>query len=277
MVIPQSRAARKASARRLTLSSDQLQLREQMAEFFFLGFQVTDISGVRRHLDRHARNVHPVTAQALYLVRIIGQQLHLADAEVAQNLRADPVIAQVLVEAQMQVRFDGVHPVVLQGVGANLVPETDSAPLLMEINHDAAVRRHDSHERLLQLLAAVASRRREYVASQALRMKPHQRSAPSADLALDQRQMLSAVNDVAEDDRIQHTAFDWKRLLGNALDQDFVRQAMRNEFLDVNYRNRMPRCELAEFLKARRLAVFAQDRAQRGDRAHPGRAHQIDR
>src|ERR1700691_4451239 len=113
MAIPQSRAARKASAQRLTLSSDQLQLRKQMAEFFFLGFQVTDISRVRRDLDRHARNVHPVTAKAFYLVRIVGQQLHLADAEVAQNLRADTVIAQILVEAEMQVRFDSVHPVVL--------------------------------------------------------------------------------------------------------------------------------------------------------------------
>src|ERR1035441_684955 len=107
MAIQQPRAAQHASPQRLTLSSDQLQLREQMAEFFFFGFQVPDVSGMRRDLDRHARNVYPVTAQAFYLVRIVGQQLDLADAEIAQNLRADSIIAQVLVEAEMQVRFDG--------------------------------------------------------------------------------------------------------------------------------------------------------------------------
>src|SRR5208283_6103070 len=156
-----------------------------MAEFFFLRFQVSDISRVRRDLDRHARNVYSITAQTFYLVRIVGQQLHFADAEVAQYLRADPVVAQVLVEAEMQVGFDGVHPVVLQRVRANLVAEPDSATLLVEINHDAAIRHHDSLERLLQLLTAVASRRREDVAGQALRMEPYQGGAAAADLALD--------------------------------------------------------------------------------------------
>src|SRR5271167_2405197 len=156
-----------------------------MAEFFFLGFQVSDISRVRRDFDRHARNVYSITAQTFYLVWIVGQQLHLADAEVAKYLRANPVVAQILVEAEMQVGFDGVHPVVLQRVGANLVAEADAAALLVEINHDAAIRHHDSLERLLQLLTAVASRRREDVAGQALRMEPHQGGAPAADLALD--------------------------------------------------------------------------------------------
>src|SRR5208337_3089033 len=171
-----------------------------MAEFFFLGFQVSDISRMRRDLDRHPRNVYSITAQTFYLARIVGQQLHLADAEVAQNLRADPIVAQVLIESEMQVRFDRVHPVVLQRVGANLVPQPDSAPLLVEINHHAAVRRHDSFERLLQLLTTVASRRRKDVASETLRMQPHQRGASAADLALDQRQMLAAINNVAEYD-----------------------------------------------------------------------------
>src|SRR5208282_351840 len=226
MAIQQSQAAQRASPQRLALSSDQFQLREQMAEFFFFGFQVPDVSRMRRDLDRHARNVHTVTAQAFYLVRIVGQQLHLANAEIAQNLRADSIVAEVLVEAEVQVRFDGVHPLVLQRVGANLVAEPDSAALLVEINHHAAVRRHDSLHRLLQLLTAVASRRRKHVAREALRMEPHQRRASAADLALDQRQMLAAIDDVAEDDSLQHAAIDGKRLLGNALDQNFIRQAI---------------------------------------------------
>src|SRR6202040_1337399 len=141
---------------------------------------------------------------------IVGQQLHLADAEIAQNLRADSVIAQVLVKAEMQIRLDRVHPVVLQRISPNLVAEPDSAALLVKINHDSAIRRHDSLERFLQLLAAVASRRREHVTGQALRMEPHQGTTSATDLSLDQRQMLAAVDDVAEDDGIQHAAVDRK-------------------------------------------------------------------
>ena len=55
-----------------------------MAEFFLFGFQVPYISCVWRDFDRHARHVHPVTAQALDLVRVVGEQLNLADTEVAQ-------------------------------------------------------------------------------------------------------------------------------------------------------------------------------------------------
>src|SRR5580704_12274114 len=210
-----------------------------MAEFFFFGFQVPDVSRVRRDFDRHARNIYSVTAQALNLVRIVGQQLHLANAEIAQNLRPDSVIAQVLVKAEMQIRFYRVHPIVLQRIRANLVAEPDSAALLVKINHHAAIRGHNSLERLLQLLATVASCRRKHVAGKALRMEPHQGRTSATDLALDQRQMLAAIDDVAEDDGIQHTTVDRKRLLRNALDQNFIRQTMRDELLDVNDRQRV--------------------------------------
>src|SRR5258707_75075 len=176
----------------------------------------------------------------------------------------------------MQVRLDRVHPVVLQRISPNLVAEPDPAPFLMQINDHAAIRRHDSLERLLQLLAAVASRRREHVAGQALRMEPHQGRTSAAYLTLDKSQMLAAVDDVAEDYGIQHTAFDRKRLLGNALDQDFIRQAMRDELLDVDDWQRMLCRELAQLLEPRRLAVLPQYRAQSGDVAHPRRTHQVD-
>ena len=51
-------------------------------------------------------------------MRIVGQQPGFADAEVAQDLRADSVVAQVLLEAELQVGFDRIEPVVLQRVSA---------------------------------------------------------------------------------------------------------------------------------------------------------------
>src|SRR5260370_36364711 len=115
----------------------------------------------------------------------------------------------------MQIRFDRVHPIVLKSASANLVPEPDSAAFLVKINDHSGFRSHYPLERLLQLLAAIASRRREHVASQALRMEPHQHRPSTADLALEQRKMLAAIDDILEDHRPQHAAANRKRLLGN--------------------------------------------------------------
>ena len=56
---------------------------------------------------------------------------HLADAQVAEDLRADPVVAKIRLEAEPDVRLGGVVPLVLQVVRLQLVREPDPAPLLV--------------------------------------------------------------------------------------------------------------------------------------------------
>src|SRR6266852_3696784 len=80
-------------------SACNLELREQMTEFFLLGSQVIDITDVRRDFERHPRDFHAVALQAFDLVRIVGQKPHFTDSEVAQNLGADTVVAEVFLEA----------------------------------------------------------------------------------------------------------------------------------------------------------------------------------
>jgi hypothetical protein len=57
-------------------------------------------------------------------------RLDTAHAEVDEDLRADPVVAQVGGEAQLEVRRDRVVALVLELVGAELVLEPDAAALL---------------------------------------------------------------------------------------------------------------------------------------------------
>src|SRR5208337_2502642 len=140
---------------------------------------------MRGHFQRHALYPEAVAAQALQLARIVGQQPHLADSQVAQDLRADPIVAQVLLEAQLEVGLDRVQSAILQRVGPDLVAQSDPAALLMEIDNHAGVGRQDPVDRFVQLLPAVASRGTEYIAGQALGMKPYQRGSPPSDLALD--------------------------------------------------------------------------------------------
>ena len=56
----------------------------------------------------------------------------------AEDLRADAVVALVGLEAQPLVGLDGVEALVLQRVGAQLVGEADAAPFLVQVQQHAA-------------------------------------------------------------------------------------------------------------------------------------------
>ena len=92
----------------------------------------------------------------------------LRQAEVDEDLCADPVVAQVGREPEPQVRVDGVEPFLLQLVGAQLVQQADPAALLAEVQQHAATLALDHRQRRLELLAAIAAQRVEHVAGQAL-------------------------------------------------------------------------------------------------------------
>ena len=88
--------------------------------------------------------------------------------EVDEDLRADPVVAQVGGQAELEVGVDRVEPLLLELVGAQLVEQADPAALLGEVEQHAAALALDHRQRRLELLAAVAAQRVEDVAGQAL-------------------------------------------------------------------------------------------------------------
>src|ERR1700683_2207354 len=94
--------------RRPANSCYQFYVREEMPAFFLLGAQIPDIAGMRLDVERHPRDRNAIAPEALNLVRIVGEQAHLADAEVADDLRADAVVAQVLLETQLQIGLDRI-------------------------------------------------------------------------------------------------------------------------------------------------------------------------
>ena len=58
-------------------------------------------------------------------------------AQLGQDLRADPVVALVGLEAQGLVGLDRVLALVLELVGHDLVDEADAAALLAQVEQDA--------------------------------------------------------------------------------------------------------------------------------------------
>jgi hypothetical protein len=85
------------------------------------------------------------------------------------------------------VGLERVEAVVLQDVSAQLVEETDAAALVADrVEQHATALGCDHAQRGSQLDAAVAARRAERVARQALGMQAGQHAAPVAELALDE-------------------------------------------------------------------------------------------
>ena len=111
-----------------------------MAELLLLGAQVADVLVVREILQRHpVDDRETVALEPPVLGGIVGEQPHGGDAEVDEDLRADPVLARVGGEAELHVRLHRVVALVLQRVGAHLVAEADAATLVAAQVHDHAV------------------------------------------------------------------------------------------------------------------------------------------
>ena len=79
-----------------------------------LGLQVSQIVFVGCYLNGHVLNdLQSVCLQSHTLDRVVGQQSHLVYAEVAQHLGTATVVALVGLEAQVNVRIDGVESLFL--------------------------------------------------------------------------------------------------------------------------------------------------------------------
>src|SRR5204862_7340126 len=149
-------------------SAGALEPGEEVSELGLLGTEVLDVARVRRHLERRARHhVHAVALEPTDLLRVVGEEAHALHAQVAQDLCPDAVVAQILPEAELEVRLHRVAALVLEGVGADLVGEPDAPALLAEVDEDAAARHRDRLERLAALVAAVAAPRAEDLAGPA--------------------------------------------------------------------------------------------------------------
>src|SRR5438445_13729903 len=102
-----------------------LDLVEQMAEFGFLGLKITNITGLRRDLDRHPlHHLQPITLHPNDLSRVVGNKTDLVQSQGDQDLRADAVVAEIRFKAQRQIRFYRILTLILKLVGAKLTEQS---------------------------------------------------------------------------------------------------------------------------------------------------------
>src|SRR6202046_2936860 len=98
----------------------------------------------------------------LDFVRIIRKQPNLSNAESLQRRRREVVIARIIRETELALRFDRVEPFVLQLVRLYLVDEPNAAALLRKVQDHSRRRFGDRAKRKFELGAAIAALRREH-------------------------------------------------------------------------------------------------------------------
>src|SRR5580658_6078536 len=115
----------------------------------------------------------PGALKLLDLVGIIRKQPKLSYAESLQRRRREIVIARIVREPELAIRFDRVEPLVLQLVRLHFIDEADAAALLRQIQDNSAGSLGNGAQRKFELSAAIASLGGEHVAGQALRVNAH--------------------------------------------------------------------------------------------------------
>src|SRR5713226_5188337 len=140
---------------------------QNVAEFLLLRLEV--FSSRRRWGDLERDALDDLEAEAFdgdVLGGVVRHQTDLADAEVAEDLRAGAVVADVGGEAELLVRLDRVGALILKLVRFQLVDQADAAPFLQKIENDPLPFLRDELERALELIAAVAAIGVEHVAGE---------------------------------------------------------------------------------------------------------------
>src|SRR5687767_582998 len=161
---------------------------ELVAELFLFRLEVSPREGGRRDFEGNPfRHRELIALDTDELPRVVRQEAHRTDPEIAQNLDADAVVALIRLEAQALVRLHRIEALILELVGANLVRQPDAASLLVQIEEHTAAFFGDPLHGRLELKAAVATRRVKDIAGEATRVDAHQHVVAAADIPFHQR------------------------------------------------------------------------------------------
>ena len=135
-----------------------------------------------------------VAFEADNFLGIVGQQPDRFQPQVAKNLRAQAVLAQIHRVAEFPVRFDRIKTLFLQFVSFDFWRESNPPPFLPHVNNDSLLLvRHLAH-RLVQLRPAIASFGSKHIAGQTLAVHAHQDIFFAVHLPTHQSQVMLAIH-----------------------------------------------------------------------------------
>src|SRR5215831_15785198 len=140
-----------------------------MTELFLFGPQIVNVGFPWRYFQRNPLDdFQTVALQANDFARIVGQQTQLSHSQIAQNLSADAVVAQIFFKAQFKVRFHRIAALILQSVRLDLIREADASSFLMHVDQNPFTLLIDQSQGLPYLVPAVATFGTKYIARETL-------------------------------------------------------------------------------------------------------------
>ena len=137
-------------------------------------------------------------------------------------MRADAVLAVVDRQAELHVRVDGVEPLVLQRVRADLVADADTATLVAaQVHQHSAPIVGDQFHRRGKLVAAVATQAAKHVAREAFAVHAGEQRFAVAYVAAYEREVLDAVQRRTVGDALEVAPLGWHSGRADSLDESF--------------------------------------------------------
>ena len=133
-----------------------------MTELIPLGRQIDAVFLPWSNLEWDpCNNFETITGNSDDLSWVVCNQAKLFHSKDMKNLRPNPIIPQIILETELDVRLDRILSLFLKFVGPDLVGKADTAPLLVHVQKDPVALGLDHPERFLQLRTAIASQRVE--------------------------------------------------------------------------------------------------------------------
>jgi len=215
---------------------------------------------VRDRDDRHPLiDGEAVPFEPNQLARIVGDGTDRLQPKIEQDLRTDPVVAEVGLESESLVCLDRVAALILELVGLELVEQSDSSTFLIEVDDQSLSFLRDHPQRGVELPAAIAAQGMEYIAREALGVHAHQYAVVWANVTKDEGDVLMLVDVVAVTDDAPRAAFHRKTSFGDPVHETLRLEPVCDELSDRNESQAVLLREPIELGPAGARAVFAQD------------------
>src|SRR5690606_26297055 len=211
----------------------RLDLAEEVPQLVALRRQVAAVEVRRHHLDRlPARDLEPVPLEADDLPWVVREEPDRREPQIQEDLRANPEVPEIRLEAERFVRLNRVLALILERVRADLVREPDPPSLLTQVDDGALALLLDPAHRGVELLAAVAAERVEDVARQTFGVHSDEHVLLPRDVALDERDVLAVVDLVLEGDDPERAGRRGQHRLRDPADEPLVPEPVRHDLRD---------------------------------------------
>ena len=249
-----------------------------MSELFFLGRQVSARRIRRGDFERQPLgDRQAVPFDPHQLARVVAEQTHRADAQLAQDLDTHSVIALIRFEAEPLVGLDRVEALVLELVRANLVREPDAAAFLIQIQQDAAAFLGDPLHGRIELGAAVTADRVQSVAGQARRVDADEDVRAVLDIAANERDVRLVIDLILERVDAEIAILGRHLRRGDALDERLRAHPVGDQIGDRDHQQAVPPGEPRQLRHPRHRPIFVHHLADDPGRVQSRDPRDVDR